>query len=90
MDNTVLGTMKQFPVRLAYAISIHKSQGTGFDKLSVSMGSMGAFCSGMTYVALSRCRSIEGLHLNTRLRMEDIILDDRIVKYLKRNNLFID
>jgi hypothetical protein len=78
----VLGTYTQYPIRLAWAITIHKSQGLTFDHVVIDMG-RGAFSHGQLYVALSRCRSLEGITLKTRLRMSDMIVDEA-VKGFKR------
>ncbi len=73
----------QLPVRLAWAITIHKSQGQTYESVAVDM-SDGAFAHGQTYVALSRCKSMEGLYLTTAIRREDIIVDDEIVEFMKK------
>lgn len=73
----------QLPVRLAWAITIHKSQGQTYESVAVDM-SDGAFAHGQTYVALSRCKSMEGLYLTTAIRREDIIVDDEIVEFMRR------
>lgn len=73
----------QFPMRLAWAITIHKSQGKTYESVAVDM-SDGAFAHGQTYVALSRCKSLEGLYLTTAIRREDIIIDQEIVEFMKR------
>lgn len=75
------GKFTQFPVRLAYAITSHKSQGKTFDiHTNVNLGS-GAFDHGQTYVALSRCRSIEKLSLSRPIAMKDIIIDKHVVEF---------
>ena len=75
------GYFRQFPLRLAYAVTIHKSQGQTYDGLNLDL-SRGAFAAGQTYVALSRCRTLEGLHLTTPLKESDILVDPAIIKYM--------
>ena len=79
----VVGTFKQYPLKLAWAITIHKSQGKTFDRVIIDMGG-GAFESGQTYVALSRCRTLEGVILKQPLKNRDIIVDDRITEYYEQ------
>jgi hypothetical protein len=79
---TVMGVFKQFPIKLAWAITIHKSQGKTFDHVILDLGSKGAFEYGQTYVALSRCTSINGLILLKPLKATDIRVDQRIVEFL--------
>jgi len=73
----VVGTFKQYPIKLAWAITIHKSQGKTFDKVIIDMGG-GAFEYGQTYVALSRCRSFEGIILKNPIHPRDIRVDERV------------
>lgn len=79
----VIGNFNQFPMRLAWAITIHKSQGKTFDKVIVDLGN-GAFEHGQAYVALSRCRSLDGISLRQRLRWQDIRTDERVIDFLLR------
>lgn len=79
----VVGTFKQYPLKLAWAITIHKSQGKTFDRVIIDMGD-GAFESGQTYVALSRCRTLEGIVLKRQLRSRDIIVDSRVAEYYEQ------
>lgn len=81
LDQEIIGRFIQFPLRLAWAITIHKSQGKTFNNVVIDMGS-GAFTHGMTYVALSRCRSLEGIILNTPIKPKDIMVDPTIVDFL--------
>ncbi|MCB0580790.1 MAG: AAA family ATPase [Phaeodactylibacter sp.] len=80
IETETIGTFRQFPVKLAWAITIHKSQGKTFDKAIIDLG-RGAFEHGQAYVALSRCRSLEGIVLRQPVRMEDIITDEKVVEY---------
>ncbi len=80
-----VGTFTQYPLRLAWAITIHKSQGKTFDKVIIDLG-RGAFEHGQTYVALSRCRTLEGIILRRPIRYEDILVDERIVDFYQRLN----
>jgi len=77
IDPTVTGSFRQYPIKLAWAITIHKSQGKTFDKIIIDLGN-GAFAHGQAYVALSRCKSYEGVYLKAPLRHSDIILDPRV------------
>ena len=84
IDTEVLGTFRQFPLRLAWAVTIHKAQGKTFDKVIIDLG-YGAFEHGQTYVALSRCRSLDGIVLKQPLRPRDILTDQRIVDFYEQN-----
>lgn len=75
-----IGTFTQYPLKPAWAITIHKSQGLTFDKVIIDLG-FGAFTAGQTYVALSRCRSLEGIILRRELRDEDIMVDPKVVEF---------
>lgn len=77
---TVAGTFKQFPVRLAWALTIHRSQGLTLDPVYIDLG-RGTFAHGQAYVALSRCRSLEGLALARPLRPSDIMFDPSVLGY---------
>ncbi len=80
ISTETLGAFKQYPLRLAWAVTIHKAQGKTFDKVIIDLGS-GAFEHGQTYVALSRCRTLEGILLKQPIRPRDVITDERIVEF---------
>ncbi|PIT90480.1 MAG: AAA family ATPase, partial [Candidatus Komeilibacteria bacterium CG10_big_fil_rev_8_21_14_0_10_41_13] len=81
IQSETVGSFTQFPIRLAFAITIHKSQGKTFEKVIIDLG-RGAFAHGQSYVALSRCVSFEGLILKKPLKMSDLRLDWEVVKFL--------
>mgnify|MGYP002651344846 CR=1 FL=1 len=79
IQEEVLGSFSQFPLRLAWAITIHKSQGLTFEKAIIDAGE--AFAPGQVYVALSRCTSLDGLVLKSRIRPGRLFTDQRIVQF---------
>lgn len=81
LDSEVLGIFRQYPLRLAWAITIHKSQGLTFDKAIIDAAS--SFASGQVYVALSRCRTLDGMVLATPLRQDSVITDLRVEDYIE-------
>lgn len=81
LDSEVIGVFRQYPLRLAWSITIHKSQGLTFDKAIIDAAS--SFASGQVYVALSRCRTLEGMVLATPLRQDSVITDLRVEDYIE-------
>jgi len=76
-----VGSFTQYPLRLAWAVTIHKSQGKTFERVIVDVG-RGTFATGQMYVALSRCRTLEGMVLKKRLEPRHVLVDWRIVRFL--------
>ena len=83
LGSEVIGTFTQYPLMLAWAVTIHKSQGKTFDNVIIDIG-RGAFAHGQTYVALSRCTSLEGIVLVKPLQKKDIWTDFKIVDFLTK------
>ena len=79
VEQEEMGSFEQFPVRLAWAITIHKSQGLTFEKAMIDAGK--SFAPGQVYVALSRCTSLDGMVLITPIRAQNIISDFRITQF---------
>lgn len=80
IETETIGKFTQYPLKLAWAITIHKSQGKTFDKVIIDLGK-GAFEFGQTYVAFSRCRTLEGIVLRQKLKPRDIMTDEQIIDY---------
>ncbi|MCX8093101.1 MAG: AAA family ATPase [Candidatus Goldbacteria bacterium] len=81
IETETTGTFTQYPIRLAWAITIHKSQGKTFDNVIIDF-SRGTFAHGQAYVALSRCTTLEGIILERPFKKSDIIMDWKIVNFL--------
>lgn len=85
VEEEILGSFQQFPLRLAWAVTIHKSQGLTFNQVKIDL-SGGVFAGGQTYVALSRCRSLKGIALQEPVKREDIYVNQEVVKFSKTYN----
>ncbi|MDE0472463.1 MAG: AAA family ATPase [Ekhidna sp.] len=79
IEEEIIGTFEQFPIRLAWAITVHKSQGLTFEKVIADLGR--AFAPGQVYVALSRCTSFSGLQLQTPLNQYAIKTDPKVLEF---------
>lgn len=85
IEEEVLGTFKQFPVKLAWAITVHKSQGLTFKRAEIDF-SGGVFAGGQTYVALSRCVSLDGITLKKPISQRDIFVKNEVVDFSREFN----
>ena len=85
IEEQLLGTYTQFPLRLAWAITVHKSQGLTFNQVNIDFTG-GAFAGGQTYVALSRCTSLQGITLVAPIRRQDIFVRGEVVQFATRYN----
>ncbi|NYF09361.1 hypothetical protein HDC94_000517 [Leifsonia sp. AK011] len=79
----IVAEFTQFPLRLAWAVTIHKSQGKSYDRAIIDLGAR-SFAPGQTYVALSRLTDLEGLYMTRPLRPSDIIVDENVVRFMDR------
>lgn len=80
-----IGSYSQLPLRLGWAVTIHKSQGLTFDRMNLDLGDRPLFAPGMGYVALSRVRTLDGLHLSRPMTMRDLTVDPAPLRFLKEH-----
>ncbi len=85
IEEQEIGTYTQYPLRLAWAITVHKSQGLTFKQVKIDFTG-GAFAGGQTYVALSRCTSLEGISLKEPIRRADVFVRPEVVQFARHYN----
>jgi len=83
LGSKVIGYFTQYPLKLAWAVTIHKSQGQTFERVIIDVG-WGTFSHGQMYVALSRCTTLEGIVLKQPLTQRHILMDERILRFMKK------
>jgi len=83
LGSKVMGYFTQYPLKLAWAVTIHKSQGQTFERVIIDVG-WGTFSHGQMYVALSRCTTLEGIILKQPLAQRHILMDERVLKFMKK------
>lgn len=83
IESEMVGSFKQYPLKLAWSVTMHKSQGKTFDKVIVDIGN-GTFAHGQMYVALSRCTTLDGLVLKKKILKRHILMDWRVIDFLTR------
>jgi ATP-dependent DNA helicase PIF1 len=83
LRSETVGKFTQYPITLAWAVTIHKSQGKTFDRVIIDFG-RGTFAHGQAYVALSRCTSLSGIVLKRPIRLQDILMDFNVIRFLTK------
>jgi len=83
LSQEIIGKFEQYPLKLAWAITIHKGQGQTYKSVLIDLGT-GAFATGQTYVALSRCTSLETLYLRRPIKFSDITVNQEVVDFMKK------
>jgi ATP-dependent exoDNAse (exonuclease V) alpha subunit len=86
IEREIIGELSQLPLRLAWAMTVHKAQGLTLDRVFLDLDVRG-FAHGQAYVALSRCRSVQGLSLKRALQPEDIVVNERVIEFERMSGL---
>jgi hypothetical protein len=84
MEEEIVSSYRQFPIKLGWAVTIHKAQGLTLESCSIDLG-QGAFATGQTYVALSRCKTLGAVNLYQELKKTDAMVDSAIIDFHKKS-----